>query len=64
MLYAVKIDHGDLKLENSLLFPVPSRLVIKLSDFGFCIPFVESRDRIGGTLYWNSPVTYHIYDGK
>lgn len=55
MLHATKIVHGDLKPENILLFPAPRRLVAKLSDFGFCSPFIESRGRIGGTLYWNAP---------
>jgi serine/threonine protein kinase len=57
MLHATKIIHGDLKPENILLFPAPKRLVAKISDFGFCSPFVESRDRIGGTYYWNAPVS-------
>jgi serine/threonine protein kinase len=57
MLHATKIIHGDLKPENILLFPAPRRLVAKVSDFGFCSPFVGSRDRIGGTYYWNAPVS-------
>ncbi|KAH8694340.1 hypothetical protein GQ44DRAFT_634909 [Phaeosphaeriaceae sp. PMI808] len=56
MLHATKIVHGDLKPENILLFPASRRLIAKLSDFGFCSPFIESRDRIGGTCYWNAPV--------
>jgi len=56
MLHAAKIVHGDFKPENVLLFPAPKRLVAKLSDFSFSSPFVESRDRIGGTSYWNAPV--------
>jgi hypothetical protein len=59
MLHTTKIVHGDLKPENILLFPAPRRLVAKLSDFGFCSPFIESRERIGGTLYWNAPVSCH-----
>ncbi|ERF73114.1 hypothetical protein EPUS_09188 [Endocarpon pusillum Z07020] len=55
MLHATKMVHGDLKPENILLFPAPRRLVAKLSDFGFCSPFIENRERIGGTLYWNAP---------
>jgi serine/threonine protein kinase len=57
MLHTTKIIHGDLKPENILLFPAPKRLVAKISDFGFCSPFVDSRDRIGGTYYWNAPVS-------
>jgi serine/threonine protein kinase len=57
MLHAIKIVHGDLKPENILLFPTSKRLVAKISDFGFCNPFVEGRDRIGGTHYWNAPVS-------
>ncbi|KAF2201712.1 ankyrin [Delitschia confertaspora ATCC 74209] len=55
MLHTTKIVHGDLKPENVLLFPSSRRLVAKISDFGFSSPFVEHRDRIGGTLYWNAP---------
>ena len=57
MLHATKIVHGDLKPENILLFSAPKRLVAKLSDFGFCSPFIEIRDRIGGTYYWNAPAS-------
>jgi serine/threonine protein kinase len=57
MLHATKIVHGDLKPENILLFPTSKRLVAKISDFGFCNPFAESRDQIGGTHYWNAPVS-------
>ena len=58
MLHATKIVHGDLKPENVLLFHAPGRLMAKISDFGFCNPFAESRDQIGGTLYWNAPVCF------
>jgi serine/threonine protein kinase len=57
MLHATKIVHGDLKPENILLFPSSKRLVAKISDFGFCSPFAEGKDQIGGTYYWNAPVS-------
>lgn len=56
ILHATKVVHGDLKPENVLLFLGPRRLVAKLSDFGFCSPFVEARQQVGGTYFWNAPV--------
>lgn len=57
ILNGFKVVHGDLKPQNILLFKAPLRLIAKISDFGFCSPFVDSRTRIGGTLYWNAPVS-------
>jgi serine/threonine protein kinase len=59
MLHAMKIVHGDLKPDNILLFWTKDRLVAKLSDFGFCSPFTDTKFKIGGTLYWNAPVCPH-----
>ena len=57
VVHSVRMIHGDIKPENVLLFWNKNRYVGKISDFGFSRPSAKDDIPIGGTLYWNAPVT-------
>lgn len=55
-LHALGVVHGDVKPENILIFERATRIVAKISDFGFCIAGdVDLETAKGGTPYWNAP---------
>lgn len=61
-LHSCKIVHGDIKMENILVFAYEEDpnfpIIAKLSDFGFCVEVSESDEHqslIGYTRLWAAP---------
>ena len=61
IIHGAKMIHGDIKPENILLFRNGVKYTAKVSDFGFSNPYVEGQRSIGGTTYWNAPVSSSYY---
>jgi serine/threonine protein kinase len=56
MLHACEIIHGDIKLENVLVFSKePYGFVAKLADFGFCLANTLGIEVYHGTSVFNPP---------
>jgi serine/threonine protein kinase len=56
LLHACGIIHGDIKLENLLVFSKSSQgFVAKFADFGFCIPDTATVGVYHGTRIFNPP---------
>ena len=61
MLHACEIIHGDIKLENILVFSEPPHgFIAKLADFGFCLSDTLGAEVYHGTRVLNAPeIRYH-----
>ena len=56
LIHACEIIHGDVKLENILVFSdEPNGFNVKLADFGFCCSDVLGQDVYRGTTVMNAP---------
>jgi serine/threonine protein kinase len=61
MLHSCEIIHGDIKLENILVFSAPPNgFIAKLADFGFCLSDTLGAEVYHGTRVLNAPeMRYH-----
>jgi serine/threonine protein kinase len=65
LLHACGIIHGDIKLENILVFSkTPHGFVPKYADFGFCLAETLGVDAYHGTRVLNPPELRNLYSKR